>query len=218
MVKVDYISTTDINKVAKIHSNKKYINWNLKIVDNEYRFYPPIVVEYSEDELDDFDFSMEEDDSSYLDTLLSSSSIEKKETPMFGEFWEKTTKFFTEDKFHLVGYLEESITEKKMRKIKKGMNSVARIEKYQESFGDAKRRISKNMCRSINKAKIKALSAEDESYKLFSVEKGSSVLSKINKYKDEKLEEADKIIETVEDKIELLTDDIEILSFDKEYA
>ena len=35
----DYIATKDINEVAKIHSDSKYINWRYEFVDGEYRFY-----------------------------------------------------------------------------------------------------------------------------------------------------------------------------------
>lgn len=37
----DYIATKDINEVAKIHSDSKYINWRYEFVDGEYRFYSP---------------------------------------------------------------------------------------------------------------------------------------------------------------------------------
>lgn len=126
MIKVDYISTRDINRVAKIHSNKKYYNWIMKIVDNEYRFYPPIVIE-DDDEYDDFDFNTEEDNFEF-DGLFETENL-KFNLPMFGELWENTTKFFKEEKFKFVNILESNL-EKKMHTIKKGMNSLAKVEKY----------------------------------------------------------------------------------------
>ena len=69
MIKVDYISTKDITKVAKIHSSKKYINWIMKFIENEYRFYPPLVIENQGDfdDFDDFDDTEFEDDTEWDD-------------------------------------------------------------------------------------------------------------------------------------------------------
>lgn len=38
---VGYIVTSDINEVARIHSDPKYSNWRHEFVDGEYRFYSP---------------------------------------------------------------------------------------------------------------------------------------------------------------------------------
>lgn len=38
---VAYIETSDINEVARIHSDPKYSNWRHEFVDGEYRFYSP---------------------------------------------------------------------------------------------------------------------------------------------------------------------------------
>lgn len=38
---VGYIATSDINEVARIHSDPKYFNWRHEFVDGEYRFYSP---------------------------------------------------------------------------------------------------------------------------------------------------------------------------------
>lgn len=38
---VGYIATSDINEVARIHSDPKYSNWRHEFVDGEYRFYFP---------------------------------------------------------------------------------------------------------------------------------------------------------------------------------
>ena len=38
---VGYIATSDINEVARIHSDPKYSNWRHEFVDGEYRFYSP---------------------------------------------------------------------------------------------------------------------------------------------------------------------------------
>lgn len=38
---VAYIVTSDINEVARIHSDPKYSNWRHEFVDGEYRFYSP---------------------------------------------------------------------------------------------------------------------------------------------------------------------------------
>ena len=122
MIKVDYISTKDINRVAKIHSSKKYSNWNFKIVDGEYRFYPPIMVENEEDYFDDFEFS-ESEDSSWMDSILGSDN-EKKSTPMFGELWNSASKFFNEA-------IVAPIEEKKIARISK-MGNAARIAKYKD--------------------------------------------------------------------------------------
>lgn len=37
----DFISTKDLNEVARIHSNSQYANWRYEYVDGEYRFYSP---------------------------------------------------------------------------------------------------------------------------------------------------------------------------------
>ncbi len=212
MVKVDYISTTDINRVGKIHSNKKYINWNLKVVDNEYRFYPPIVVDELEEEVDDFDFTKEEDDISFLEKLLSTPS-EKKEIPMFGEIWDKTAKFINEEKFHFVGYIEETIVDRKRSKIKKGMNCVARIEKYDKETGKPKKKSSKEIDENIELLKDEE---KDNAYKAQKIQKGNSVLSKINKFKNESVDSVSVSVEQLDnkqDEVEILTNEVEMLTF-----
>ena len=88
MIRVDYVCTRDINRVAKIHSSKKYANWNFKIVDGEYRFYPPIKVDEEEDYiLKDILINnnrinlFEEKSETYLSlgNQLNTNSIQKKE-------------------------------------------------------------------------------------------------------------------------------------------
>lgn len=37
----NFIATKDLNEVARIHSDLKYINWRMEFVDGEYRFYSP---------------------------------------------------------------------------------------------------------------------------------------------------------------------------------
>ena len=37
----DFIATSDINEVARIHSDPKYASWRHEFVDGEYRFYSP---------------------------------------------------------------------------------------------------------------------------------------------------------------------------------
>lgn len=220
MVKVDYISTKDINKVAKIHSSKKYFNWIMKIIDNEYRFYPPLIIEEDEDILDDFEFDTVEEDTTDLDTVL----VEKKEekTPMFGELWTNTTKFFTEDRFNFVGILDSKM-DKKMYAIKKGMSSSARIEQYKEK--DIK--ISKCGSKVINKYRFIDTSTTSDNYKLYRVKQYSNCLAKIDKYKEEDIQEqlnnlseivSEKVTTKMKDLFKNKNDEIELLSFDEEYA
>ena len=220
MVKVDYISTKDINKVAKIHSSKKYFNWIMKIIDNEYRFYPPLIIEEDEDILDDFEFDDEVEDTSDLDTVL----VEKKEekAPMFGELWTNTTKFFIEDRFNFVGILDSKM-DKKMYAIKKGMSSSARIEQYKEK--DIK--ISRCGCAKINKNKFIDTSSTTDTYKLYRVKQYSNCLAKIDKYKEEDIQEqlrnlseavSEKVTAKMKDLFKKKYDEIELLSFDEDYA
>ena len=219
MVKVDYISTKDINKVAKIHSSKKYFNWIMKIIDNEYRFYPPLVIEEDEDLLDDFQFDNDIEDTTELDTVL----VEKKEekTPMFGELWTNTTKFFTEDRFNFVGVLDSKMN-KKIYSIKKGMCTNARIEQYKEKDIKIKKYGSK-----INKDKFIDTSTSTDNYKLYRVKQCSNCLAKIDKYKEEDIQEqlrnlsevvSEKVTSKMKDLFKKNYDDIELLSFDEDYA
>lgn len=221
MVKVDYICTKDINKVAKIHSSKKYFNWIMKIIDNEYRFYPPLIIEEDEDILDDFEFENEEEDISNLDTILVENKKEEK-TPMFGEFWENTTKFFIEDKFNFVSVLDSKM-DKKIFIIKKGMSRLAKIEEYKEK----NIKISKCGCTKINKNKFINYSTNSDSYKLYRVKQNNNCMAKIDRYKSEMLEEELKTIseivtEKVTTKLKNIFDkknnEIELLTFDEEYA
>ena len=219
MVKVDYISTKDINKVAKIHSSKKYFNWIMKIIDNEYRFYPPLVIEEDEDLLDDFEFDNDIEDTTELDTVL----VEKKEekAPMFGELWTNTTKFFTEDRFNFVGVLDSKMN-KKIYSIKKGMCTNARIEQYKEKDIKIKKYGSK-----INKDKFIDTSTSTDNYKLYRVKQCSNCLAKIDKYKEEDIQEqlrnlsevvSEKVTSKMKDLFKKNYDDIELLSFDEDYA
>ena len=221
MVKVDYISTKDIDRVAKIHSSKKYFNWIMKIIDNEYRFYPPLIIEDEEDILDDFEFDAEDEDDSDLDSILITTPVEEK-TPLFGEFWDNANKFFTEDRFNFVNVIE-SKTEKKMFAIKKGMNSVAKIEQYKEK--DIK--ISKSQCTKINKAKFINFASNSDSYKLYRVKQNSNCLAKIDRYKNEMIEEelrtiseivTEKVTKKMKKFFSKKTEEIELLEFDEEYA
>lgn len=41
MAEIDFISTRDIEEVARIHSNPEYLLWKCEVVDGEYRFYSP---------------------------------------------------------------------------------------------------------------------------------------------------------------------------------
>lgn len=207
MIKIDYISTTDINKLAKIHSNKKYFNWIMKIVGDEYRFYPPVVID-TEEEIDDFDFTSDEDDSLDFDNLLN-----KKESiikPMIGELWDNTTKFFTEDRFVFSDILESKI-DKKMKMIKKCSNRPAKIEQYTvEKFIGSKK---------INKQKYYDSIVNTESYKLYKIKKNSNCLATINKYYD--LDKRNSVSHNkafnVNFKKFIKRDDIEILSLDESY-
>jgi len=215
MIKLDYISTKDLNKVARIHSSKKYFNWIMKIIDNEYRFYPPIVIE-QEDDLDDFIFDVEDDDISNLDNILEKEELKEEKTPMFGEFWNKT-KFLVEEKFQFSNILESKL-DKKMHSIKKGMNSLAKIEQYT----DTKIKFSRNSCTKIHKEKFITFKSNDDSYKLYRVKQNSNCLAKINKYKDEFLleEKANKVSRNtvfaarIKRYLKNTYDDIEILSFE----
>lgn len=170
MIKVDYICTKDINRVAKIHSSKKYANWNFKIVDGEYRFYPPIVVNQEEDYFDDFEFSSSEEEN-WMDSILESSS-EKKPLPMFGELWNSASKFINET---IVSPMEE----KKISRISK-VGGVARIQKYKDMEEPIK--ISKSGSR-IKKDKYLMFEAEDDNYKLYRVKQNRNCLARIEKYK-----------------------------------
>ena len=143
MVKVDYISTTDINRVAKIHSNKKYVNWNLKVVENEFRFYPPIMIEVDEEDLlDDFEFNSFEEDEEEIDSFLEPIAKQVQNIPMFGEIWE-TGKFIKENKFNFVNIIEESLTNKKIKGIKKYSNRSIKIDKFKDK-NNFDKRINKN--------------------------------------------------------------------------
>ena len=221
MVRVDYISTKDINKVAKIHSSKKYFNWIMKIIDNEYRFYPPLVIEDEEDSFDDFEFDTDEDDITILDSVLDEHKGEEK-VPMFGELWANTAKFFTEDRFNFVGILDSKM-DKKMSSIKKGMIYPAKIQQYKVK--DIK--ISKCATKEINKNKFINYCCTDDSYKLFRVKQYNNCLAKIDKYKEEDIQEqlrnlSEVVSNAVTIKMNNLfkkkDDDIEVLSFDEEYA
>lgn len=219
MVKVDYISTKDINKVAKIHSSKKYFNWIMKIIDNEYRFYPPLVIEEDEDLLDDFEFDDDVEDTTELDTVLVKKKEEK--APMFGELWTNTTKFFTEDRFNFVGVLDSKMN-KKIYSIKKGMCTNARIEQYKEKNVKISKYGSK-----INKDKFIDTSTSTDNYKLYRVKQCSNCLAKIDKYKEEDIQEqlrnlsivvSEKVTSKMKDLFKKNYDDIELLTFDEDYA
>ena len=167
MVKIDYISTKDINKVAKIHSSKKYFNWVMKMIDNEYRFYPPLVIDDVDDldEFDDFTFEEDEEDISNLD-------------------------------------------------IKKGMNTLAKIEKYEvEDI-----RVCKNSNRKINLDKYTEMNLGTDAYKLYRVKQVNNCFAKIDKYKDELVNNYKACRNKVYNakiKKYLVQDEIEILTLDQ---
>ncbi len=72
----DFIATKDINEVARIHSDSRYINWRCEFVDGEYRFYSPnykktnTITFYHGGVEPDFDISQ-------LDVLRSSQKQQK---------------------------------------------------------------------------------------------------------------------------------------------
>ena len=170
MIRVDYVCTRDINRVAKIHSSKKYANWNFKIVDGEYRFYPPIKVDEEEDYFDDFEFSQDEE-TSWMDNILKTPE-EKKTLPMFGELWNNASKFFNEA-------IVAPIEDKKISRISK-MGGTARIDKYKDMEDPIK--VSKSGSR-IKKDKYLMFEAEDDNYKLYRVKQNRNCLARIEKYK-----------------------------------
>lgn len=209
MIKVDYIVIRDINKLATIHSKPKYINWTMKVIDNEYRFYPPIVNSISVDiDLDDFEFDSVEE-TSFLDDLFKKE--DKVSLPMFGEKWDSSPFFTLNDR---------------AQGISKGMNCRAKLEKY----------IPKTKCRGMGSCikRDKGINSilKEDSYKMFKTSKGSNCSKKLDKYKSENIEDQydfvytfkvsrngsfpAKIKKYLEKEIEVLKadDDIEILTLE----
>jgi hypothetical protein len=215
MIRVDYICTKDINRVAKIHSSKKYANWNFKIVDGEYRFYPPITVDEEEDYFDDFDFSKDED-SSWMDNILSTTE-EKKPLPMFGELWNTASKFFNEN-------IVSPIEDKKIARISK-MGGAARIDKYKDMEDPIK--VSKSGAR-IKKDKYLMFEDDDDNYKLYRVKQNRNCLARIEKYKTIEADVCD-VVSDYQDALVVVTDsltsligpnnkNVEVLSMDENLA
>lgn len=62
----DFIATKDIDEVARIHSDSRYINWRMEYVDGEYRFYSP---NYKKQELQSENLHTEKKDSETYLTL-----------------------------------------------------------------------------------------------------------------------------------------------------
>lgn len=220
MVKVDYICTKDINRVAKIHSNKKYVNWNLKVVDNEFRFYPPITININEDDiLDDFEFNNMEDDELEVDSLFEPVCKKVQNIPMFGEIWE-TGKFIKENKFNFVSVLEESLLDRKIKGINKYSQRSIKIEKFKDN-SNLEERISKNSSSLVRKEKF--ITKSDDFYKLYKVKDNRSCLTKIKKYENDLIEdnnqkEVSSLGINVNSIFDKFGNDIEILSFEEEYA
>lgn len=220
MVKVDYICTKDINRVAKIHSNKKYVNWNLKVVDNEFRFYPPITININEDDiLDDFEFNNMEYDELEVDSLFEPVCKKVQNIPMFGEIWE-TGKFIKENKFNFVSVLEESLLDRKIKGINKYSQRSIKIEKFKDN-SNLEERISKNSSSLVRKEKF--ITKSDDFYKLYKVKDNRSCLNKIKKYENDLIEDNNqKEVSSLGININSIFDkfgnDIEILSFEEEYA
>ncbi len=209
MIRVDYVCTRDINRVAKIHSSKKYANWNFKIVDGEYRFYPPIKVDEEEDYFDDFDFTTDEE-TSWMDNILKTD--EKKPLPMFGELWNKTSKFFNET-------IVAPIEDKKISKISK-MGGAARIDKYKDMEDPIK--VSNSGTR-IKKDKYLMFETEDDNYKLYRVKQNRNCLARIEKYKTIETDVQD-VVQEVQDAPVVVANTIaepsviEVLSLDENLA
>ena len=220
MVKVDYICTKDINRVAKIHSNKKYVNWNLKVVDNEFRFYPPITININEDDiLDDFEFNNMEYDELEVDSLFEPVCKKVQNIPMFGEIWE-TGKFIKENKFNFVSVLEESLLDRKIKGINKYSQRSIKIEKFKDN-SNLEERINKNSSSLVRKEKF--ITKSDDFYKLYKVNDNRSCLNKIKKYENDLIEDNNqKEVSSLGININSIFDkfgnDIEILSFEEEYA
>lgn len=205
MVKVDYISTKDINKVSKIHSSKKYAGWLYKIVDDEYRFYPPLEVDYDE-ELDYFDFADEFDDDIELDNIELESSNVKCELPIIGELWNKTFKF-----------LNDPIADIKF--IRKSSDRKIKLDRYSEKFSD-NYKVVKNSSTKIKKDKYTTFESYDDNYKLYHVTKNNNCISKLNRYKNEIVEselrvshneaskaKIDKFFKRIDDELEMIVMD-----------
>lgn len=165
MIKVDYIIVRDINKLSKFHSKSKYINWSMKVIDNEYRFYPPKVV--NEDTINiDFDDEYDlNEDNSMFDNLFVSR--ERLNYPMIGERWDDSYFFSDMDR-------AQSIS-KNMSKTINFLKFIPKVKYHSNS--------------SINFDKAQESIIKDENYKLYKVEKNSSISKFINKYKNENIED-----------------------------
>ena len=107
--------------------------------------------------------------------------------------------------------------------IKKGMSSSARIEQYKEK--DIK--ISKCGSKVINKERFIDTSTVTDTYKLYRVKQCNNCLAKIDKYKEEDIQEqlrnlsevvSEKVTTKMKDLFKKNYDDIELLTFDEDYA
>ena len=112
---------------------------------------------------------------------------------------------------------------KKMYSIKKGMCTNARIEQYKEK----NIKISRCGCAKINKNKFIDTSSTTDTYKLYRVKQYSNCLAKIDKYKEEDIQEqlrnlseavSEKVTAKMKDLFKKKYDEIELLSFDEDYA
>lgn len=83
MPEEDFISTKDLNEVAKIHSDPKYANWRYEYENGEYRFYSPnykkqqVITFYHGGAEPDFDIEK-------LDVLRTSEKQQKRNTDYAG--------------------------------------------------------------------------------------------------------------------------------------
>lgn len=78
-----FISTKDLNEVARIHSDPKYASWRYEVIDGEYRFYSPnyqkqqVITFYHGGAEPDFDITK-------LDVLRTSEKQQKRNTDYAG--------------------------------------------------------------------------------------------------------------------------------------
>lgn len=83
MPEENFISTKDLNEVARIHSDPKYASWRYEVIDGEYRFYSPnyqkqqVITFYHGGAEPDFDITK-------LDVLRTSEKQQKRNTDYAG--------------------------------------------------------------------------------------------------------------------------------------